>query len=107
MPLPQGHVTENRLLRNQITGRVRLTDGEPRILAEIGQQPGKQALADVATIVKPETILTWHRKLVVQKFDGSKHRQALGRPKVEEELAALVVSAGPTGSQCGPVSSPG
>ena len=84
-------VTENRLLRNQITGRVRLTDGERRTLAEIGQQLGKQALEEVATIVKPETILAWHRKLVAQKFDGSKHRKALGRPKVEEEVEGLVV----------------
>ena len=30
-------VTENRMLRNQITGRVQLTDGERKTLAEIGQ----------------------------------------------------------------------
>jgi len=44
-------VTENRILRNQITGRVRLTDGERKTLAAIGQKLGKQALKDVATIV--------------------------------------------------------
>ena len=38
-------VTENRMLRNQIKGRVRLTDGERKTLAEIGQKLGKQALA--------------------------------------------------------------
>ena len=42
-------VTENRILRNQITGRVRLTDGERKTLAEIGHKLGKQALAEVAT----------------------------------------------------------
>jgi hypothetical protein len=31
-------VTENRLLHNQITGRVRLRDGARRTLAGIGQQ---------------------------------------------------------------------
>src|SRR5262245_56788660 len=50
-------VTENRILRSQITGRVRLTDGERRTLAEIGQRLGKQALKEVASIVKPDTIL--------------------------------------------------
>ena len=84
-------VTENRLLRNQITGRVRLTDSERRTLAEIGQQLGKKALEEVTTIVKPETILAWHRKLVAQKFDGSKHRKAPGHPQVAKELEALVV----------------
>ena len=57
-------VTENRLLRNQITGRVRLTDGERKTLAAIGQKLGKQALAEVAKIVTPGTLLAWHRKLI-------------------------------------------
>jgi len=34
----------------------------------------RQALDDVANIVKPETILGWYRKLVAKKFDGSKAR---------------------------------
>ena len=84
-------VTENRILRNQIKGRVRLTDGERKTLAAIGQKLGKQALQEVATIVKPDTILAWHRKLVAQKFDGSKHRKASGRPMIDQELEALVV----------------
>ena len=73
-------VTENRILRNQITGRVRLTDGERTMLAELGQKLGKQALKEVAHIVKPDTILGWHRKLVAQKFDSSTERKAPGRP---------------------------
>ena len=48
-------VTENRILRHQIKGRVRLSDGERKTLAEIGQKLGKQALAEVANIVKPDT----------------------------------------------------
>src|SRR5215510_1337686 len=84
-------VTENRMLRHQIKGRVRLSDSERTALAEIGQKLGKKALEEVATIVKPDTILVWHRKLVAQKFDGSKHRQAPGRPRIDDELEALVV----------------
>jgi len=45
----------------------------------------------VATIVKPDTILGWHRKLVAQKFDGSLQRKAPGRPKIAPELEALIV----------------
>jgi homeodomain-containing protein len=84
-------VIENRMLRHQITGRVRLTDAERKTLAEIGHKLGKQALAEVATIVKPETILGWHRTLVAQKCDGSQQRQSPGRPKIAEELEALIV----------------
>ena len=84
-------VTENRILRSQITGRVRLTDGERKRLAEIGQKLGRQALGEVASLVKPETILAWHRKLVAQKFDGSTQRKAPGRPMIDQEVEALVV----------------
>ena len=47
---------ENRILRNQIKGRMRLSDGERKALAVIGQKLGKQALQEVAKIVKPDTI---------------------------------------------------
>src|SRR5438105_9214874 len=84
-------VTENRILCNQIQGRIRLSDGERKTLADIGQKLGKQALEEIATIVKPDTILAWHRKLSAQKFDGSHQRKAPGRPKVDKELEDLVV----------------
>jgi len=83
--------TENRILRKQIEGRVLLTNAERQTLAEIGKQPGKRALEEVAAIVKPDTILAWHRKLVAQKFDGSKQRSSLGRPRVDKDLEDWVV----------------
>ncbi len=84
-------VAENRILRNQIKGRLRLSDGERRTLAEIGKRLGKRALEVVANIVKPETILGWHRRLVAKKFDGSKNRQYPGRPRVDADIEELVV----------------
>src|SRR5215468_7279676 len=84
-------VTENRMLRNQITGRVRLTDAEHKPLAAIGHKLGQQAPAEVATIVKPDTILGWHRKLIAQKFDGSQQRSSPGRPQIDQALEALVI----------------
>src|SRR5205085_6616371 len=71
--------------------RVQLTDGERTMLAELGQKLGKQALKEVAQIVKPDTILGWHRKLVAQKFDSSTQRKAPGRPRIDPELEALIV----------------
>jgi len=84
-------VTENRLLRNQLQGRLRLTDGERRTLAEIGKQLGKRALEEVASIVRPDTILGWHRKLVARKFDGSKNRMYPGRPRIDDEIEQLII----------------
>jgi len=83
-------VTENRLLRQQITGRVRLSNAERATLAEVGKRLGKQALAEMATIVTPEIILVWHRKLIVMKFDGSRRHKALERPRIDQDLEMLV-----------------
>ena len=84
-------VAENHILRNQLQGRVQLTDAERKTLAEIGHKLGKQALAEVAKLVKPDTILGWHRKLVAQKCDGSNQRKSWGRPRIDKELEDLVV----------------
>jgi putative transposase len=48
---------ENRVLRQQITGRVQLTDSDRRALAALGQKLGKKALAEIAVVAKPNTIL--------------------------------------------------
>ena len=84
-------MTENRMLRNQIKGRIRLSDGERKTLAEIGKKLGKHALAEVASIVKPDTMLGWHCRLVAQQCDGSQQRKAPGRPTIDQEVEALVV----------------
>ena len=54
--------------------------------------PGsKGVLEDVAAAAKPDTILGWYRKLIANKFDGSKFRRSVGRPKVDQETERLVV----------------
>ena len=84
-------VAENRILRAQIKGRLQLTDGERRTLAQIGKKLGRKVLAEVASIVRPETVLGWHRRLVANKFDGSKKRRYPGRPAVDRAVQALVI----------------
>ncbi|HEX8879511.1 MAG TPA: hypothetical protein VF749_05745 [Candidatus Acidoferrum sp.] len=82
---------ENRILRGQIKGRVLLTEGEKATLAEIAHRLGRKALEDVAATAKPDTILGWYRKLITNKFDGSRLRRGVGRPKVDQETERLVV----------------
>ncbi len=84
-------VTENRILKRQLKGRLLLSDAERATLGEIGHRLGRKALADVANAAKPDTILGWYRRLVARKFDGSKQRRYPGRPRVEHELEELVV----------------
>jgi hypothetical protein len=68
-------VTENRILRGQVKRRIRLTDPERIRLASAVKRLARRALEEVAQIVRPETILGWHRRLIAKKFDGSKHRK--------------------------------
>ncbi len=84
-------MAENWILRQQLRGHVQLRDAARKTLAEISQKLGKKALEEVATIVKPETILGWHRTLVAQRCDSSPQRKAPGRPPIDPELEALVV----------------
>jgi putative transposase len=82
---------ENRILRGQIKGRVLLSEGEKATLAEIAHRLRRMVLEDVAATAKPDTILGWYRKLIAKKFDGSKFRRRVGRPKVDQETERLVV----------------
>jgi putative transposase len=82
---------ENQILKAKLPRRVRLSNPERITLAEIGKRLGRKALRDVASVARPDTILGWYRRLVAQKFDGSKHRQYPGRPPVTSEVEALVL----------------
>ena len=82
---------ENRILRGQIKGRLLLSDEEKVTLAEIAHRLGRVALEDVAATAKPDTILGWYRKLIANKFAGSKFRRSVGRPKVDREAERLVL----------------
>ena len=74
---------ENRILRAQLRGRLRLSNAERSTLAEIGKRLGRKGLAKVAQVARPETILGWWRQLVAQKFDGLKSRSYPGRPRID------------------------
>ena len=67
-------IAENRILRSHLPARVPLTNAQRATLAENAKRMGRRALQQVASVAKPETILTWYRKLIAGKFDGSKHR---------------------------------
>jgi putative transposase len=84
-------IEENRVLREQMgKRRMRFSDNQRRRLAAKAKQLGRKLLAQVATIVTPETLLAWHRKLIAEKYDGSAYRTP-GRPRTSMEIAALVI----------------
>lgn len=82
---------ENRVLREQLGDkRLRITDEQRRRLAARAKGLGRMVLVELGTIVTPDTLLAWHRRLIAQKYDGSK-RRGPGRPKKAEGIEALVV----------------
>ncbi len=73
---------ENRVLRARLgPKRLRFTDAERRQPAEKGKALGRKALAEVASLASPETILRWYRARVAAKSDSAATRCRPGRPR--------------------------
>src|SRR5258707_694087 len=82
---------ENRLLKARLgKQRLRFTDAERRGLARMANAIGRRALTDLETLVTPDTLLKWYRRLVANKWNHS-HRRGAGRPCVMQSIATLVV----------------
>jgi transposase InsO family protein len=85
-------VEENRVLKEQLKSdgrRLRFTDDQRRRLAAKGKPLGRKVLRQIATIVTPDTILAWHRKLIAAKWTYPHKR--VGRPGVMKEIRKLIV----------------
>jgi len=83
--------TENRILKAQLKGRLKLSDAERATLGEIGHRLGRKVLDEVANVARPDTILAWYRKLIAGKFDSSQARRGPGRPRIKREVEQLIV----------------
>src|ERR1700704_4874365 len=66
---------ENRALREQLgPGRLRFTDDQRRRLATKAKALGRRVLREITTVVTPDTLLAWHRRLIERHYDGSARR---------------------------------
>ncbi len=82
---------ENRVLRDQLgSKRLRWNNDQRRRLAVRAKKLGRRVLPELTTLVTPETLLAWHRRLIARKYDGSKQRGP-GRPRTRDEIQHLVV----------------
>jgi transposase InsO family protein len=85
-------IEENRVLKAQLGGRrLRLTDTERRRLAVLAHPLGRKRLKEVATLVTPDTLLRWYKRLIAQKFDGSQHRGMQRRHRIPAEIEQLII----------------
>ena len=83
-------IEENRVLKEQVEGnRLRFTDEQRIQLAVKAKALGRQLLGEIATIVTPDTLLAWHRKLIAKKWTYA--RKGVGRPRLAQEITDLVL----------------
>jgi putative transposase len=79
------------IVRSKVPGRIQFTDDERRSLVAAALAMGSKAMRAVVSIVKPETILRWQRKLEERKWDYSKRcKRKPGRPRKPADVEALV-----------------
>ena len=82
---------ENRLLKERLRGkRIRFTDAERALLARKAKAVGRKALLELETIVSPDPLMRWHRRLIAEKWNFA-HRRGPGRPGIMREIADLIV----------------
>jgi putative transposase len=82
---------ENRPLKERLRGkRIRFTDAERALLARKAKAVGRKALLELDTVVSPDTLMRWHRRLIAQKWNF-KHRRGPGRPGIMRHISELIV----------------
>ncbi len=79
------------MMKAQGKKRILLTDDQRRLLAVKGKSLGRKALMEMTTIVTPDTILRWHRQLIVQKWDSSNKQNYIGRPRIRQVIVDLIL----------------
>jgi len=48
-------------------------------------------LEEVRVLFTPDTILRWHRELVVKKWDHSEKRKTIGRPRIRQVIVDSIL----------------
>ncbi len=83
-------IEEDRSPEEQLKGRrLRLTDAQRRRLAAKDKKIGRRLLMQLATIVTPEAILRWHRRLIAAKWTFPVKR--VGRPGLTKEIRERII----------------
>ena len=74
---------ENRVLRTGLRGkRLRLSDDDRRRLAVKAQALGREALAQIASVATPATLLRWYRYLIAALVHNSDRGRELAWPRL-------------------------
>ena len=81
---------ENQILRSKLGSRVPLTEADRRVLVHYRLRI-KDRLAEVISIVRPETLLVWNCRQKQEKWTFDKHLTKAGRPRKSKDTETLIV----------------
>lgn len=80
------------VLERQLSGqRVRFAAGDRAFLAALLHQLPKDALRRIRLLVRPDTVLRWHRDLVARRHAAQSRPKRGGRPRTVHSIRALVL----------------
>lgn len=71
--------------------RILLNNAHRIWLAAKAKRPTQRLLEETTVLFTPDTVLGWYRRLIAQKYDGSKNCQNPGRPRISQEITHLVI----------------
>ena len=85
------YIAQINVLLEQLGGKPkRFTDAQRALLASLAKSVGRQELFNISTLVTPDTLLRWYKKLVKDKWTYAQEKR-VGRPRIKPETEQLVI----------------
>ena len=87
----QLYIAQIKVLLEQLGGKPRrFTDTQRAFLASIAKQIGRKVLFEITTLVTPDTLLGWHKRLIKEKWTYAQPKR-VGRPHIKAETEQRVI----------------
>ena len=71
--------------------RILLTNSQRMRVAAKAKRLSRKMRERCTVPFTADTIIGWYNKLIAEKYDGSKNRTRVGRPRITEEIVDLVI----------------
>ena len=71
--------------------RILLTNSQRMRVAAKAKRLSRKMRERCTVLFTADTIIGWYNKLIAEKYDGSKNRTRVGRPRITEEIVDLVI----------------
>ena len=79
------------MLQRQLDGdKIRFTPADRALLAALLQRLPRHTLRRLRLLVRPDTVLRWHRDLLARRHAAASRPKRPGRPRTIHSIRALV-----------------